>query len=139
MSSSLLPMLETHLRAAPDSGYVGTTEVEVVTLDDALAGIVTATDRICLKLDCQGYEREILDGGPHTVSSTVVALIELSMVGLYESGMMFAEAVERLRADGLALVAIEPVFADPDTGELLAVDGCFLRGEGPDRSTSVRQ
>jgi FkbM family methyltransferase len=127
MSSSVLPMLDAHLQAAPESVYVGTTEVEIVALDDALADSVDANDRICLKLDCQGYEREILDGAPRTVSATVVAVIELSLVALYEGGMLFGEAVERLSRDGLALVAIESVFTDPDTGELLSVDGCFVR------------
>ena len=139
VSSSLLPMLDAHLHAAPDSAYIDAAEIVIVTLDDALAGMVSVADRICLKLDCQGYEREILDGAPVTLSRTVVAVIELSMVSLYEGGMVFDEAVSRLRAESFALTAIEPVFADPDTGELLAVDGCFVRRQRPDGPRAARQ
>ena len=61
-SSSLLPMLEAHRSAAPESAYVGEETVDVMPLDDALAGVVTESDRLCIKLDCQGYEGQVLDG-----------------------------------------------------------------------------
>lgn len=125
-SSSLLPMLEAHRSAAPDSAYVGDETVDIVPLDDALAGVVTESDRLCLKLDCQGYERQVLDGATKSLERTVMIVMELSLVDLYEGAMRFDEALPRLRDAGFVLAAIDPVFSDPETKEMLQVDGCFV-------------
>ena len=126
MSSSLLPMLDAHLEAAPESAYTGSAAVTVLRLDDALTGRIQSSDRVCVKLDCQGYEREILAGAGVTIRQTVMMVVELSFVPLYEGGILFDEAVSLLRELGFSLVAIDPVFANPATQELLSVDGCFV-------------
>ncbi len=125
-SSSLLPMLDTHLNAAPESGYIGEEMVEVVPLDDTLVGNLTDTDRLCVKLDCQGYEGQVLDGAREALTHTVMVVMELSLVDLYEGAMRFDEAVPRMRDTGFVLAAIDPVFSDPDTKQLLQIDGCFV-------------
>jgi FkbM family methyltransferase len=125
-SSSLLPMLETHRSAAPKSAYVGEETVDIVPLDDALAGVVTESDRLCMKLDCQGYEKQVLEGASKSLEQTVMVIMELSLVDLYEGGMTFDEAVPRMRDDGFVLASIDPVFFDPETQQLLQVDGCFV-------------
>ena len=125
-SSSLLPMLEAHRSAAPESAYVGEETVDVVPLDDALAGVVAESDRLCMKLDCQGYEGQVLDGASKSLEQTVMVIMELSLVDLYEGAMRFDEAVPRMRDDGFVLASIDPVFFDPETQQLLQVDGCFV-------------
>jgi FkbM family methyltransferase len=125
-SSSLLPMLETHRSAAPESAYVGEETVDIVPLDDALAGVVTESDRLCIKLDCQGYEGQVLDGASKSLEQTVMVIMELSLVDLYEGAMRFDEAVPRMRDEGFVLASIDPVFFDPETQQLLQVDGCFV-------------
>lgn len=125
-SSSLLPMLDTHRNAAPESAYVGDETVDIVPLDDAVEGVVTNLDRLCLKLDCQGYEGPVLDGATKSLEHTVMVVMELSFVDLYEGGMLFDEAVARMRKAGFVLASIDPVFSNPDTKELLQVDGCFV-------------
>jgi len=126
MSSSLLPMLDTHLNAAPDSAYTSAATVDVVRLDDTLRDRIEMSDRVLIKLDCQGYEREVLAGAAGTIGQTVMMVVELSFVPLYEGGILFDEALSLLRGLGFALVTIEPVFADPVTQEMLSVDGCFV-------------
>ena len=125
-SSSLLPMLETHRSAAPESAYVGDEMVDIVPLDDALEGVVSDSDRLCLKLDCQGYEGQVLEGATKTLERTVMVVMELSLVDLYEGAMRFDEAVPRMREAGFVLATIDPVFSDPETKEMLQVDGCFV-------------
>src|SRR6267154_2283410 len=54
-SSSLLPMLDSHLAAAPHSAYLQKEKVPLRRLDDVVPA--TGPGRyICLKLDVQGYE-----------------------------------------------------------------------------------
>src|SRR5438105_8161614 len=65
-SSSLLPMADRHVRAAPESAVVGTEEVEVARLDDL--GVVQSGDRVYLKLDVQGAELDMHGGAAQTLA-----------------------------------------------------------------------
>lgn len=125
-SSSLLPMLDAHRAAAPQVGYVDTQEVRLARLDD-LAGEALATSAAAyLKIDTQGFEREVLAGAPETLEQVVGLQLELSFVPLYGGGMTVDEAVAWAYAQGFHLVGIEQGYAAP-TGEILQVDGVFWR------------
>lgn len=127
-SSSLLPMDERHLAAAPTVGYVGTETVEVARLDDVAAVHLESHRRPFLKLDTQGFEKQVLEGGPTTLERCVGLQMELSFVPLYSGGMLVDEAVALAYAAGFHLVGIEPGFADAD-GQALQADGVFFRDQ----------
>lgn len=126
-SSSLLPMLEEHRRAAPSSAYIGTQQTRVERLDRLWIKDVRDDDVAFLKTDTQGFERQVLDGIGEHLDTLHGVEIEMSLVPLYEGSMLFMEAHARLTGAGLELVSVEPVFADPLTGRLLQVDGIFMR------------
>src|SRR4051812_1643309 len=83
-SSSLLPMLETHIHAAPDSQYLSTERVRVNTLDSALETVLSSDRRVLLKIDTQGYETHVLAGAKHRLKQVCIIECELSLVPLYE-------------------------------------------------------
>jgi FkbM family methyltransferase len=128
LSSSLLPMLDSHTTAAPESRYVATEQVEVVRLDDALAeaGFGDRKD-LYLKIDTQGYEWTVLQGAPATLDRAIVLEMELSFVPLYEGQKLFDELVAHVASKGFALHSMNEVFVDPATDRLLQVDGVFVR------------
>jgi FkbM family methyltransferase len=128
-SSSLLPLAERHLTAAPQVGYVGTETVEVERLDTVAPDHLRPGSRGFLKIDTQGFEREVLEGGQETLRQCVGLQLELSFVPLYEGGMLVDEAVAMAYAAGFHLVGLEPGFADPD-GQVLQADGVFFRDAG---------
>lgn len=131
-SSSLLPMLDTHREAAPESAYVGTEEVEVQRLDDAVRACRWPdARRIWLKIDTQGFEWEVIRGGPDTISKAIVVELELSFAPLYEGQMLFADVVATMVERGFVLHAMHEVFVHPTTLELLQVDGIFVRKDRP--------
>ena len=122
-SSSLLPITDRCVDAAPDAAYVGTELVDVTALDllELPPGIAM------LKLDVQGSESSVLRGARETLRRVQVVEVELSLVPLYD-GQDLAPAVCRmLRADGFAPLALDVAFADPATGEILCLDGLFSR------------
>lgn len=125
-SSSLLPMLDAHRAAAPSIDYVAEETVTVARLDDVAAEDVGSAARPFLKIDTQGFEREVLAGGPDTVARCVGLQLELSFVPLYEGGMLVDEAIGWAYQQGFHLVGIEQGYAAP-TGEILQVDGVFTR------------
>jgi FkbM family methyltransferase len=126
-SSSLLPLASRHLEAAPQVSYVSTQVVEVARLDDVATEHLAPQSRPFLKLDTQGFEKEVLSGGPDTLERCVGLQLELSFVSLYDGGMLADEAISMAYDAGFHLVGLDQGFADPN-GQMLQADGVFFRG-----------
>lgn len=127
-SSSLLPMLPTHAEAAPASAYVAEERVPVQRLDAALPALMgTDARRILLKIDTQGYERPVLEGAAGLLDRIDTLQLELSLVPLYEGQWLLADFLPDLTEKGFVLWSLSEVFSDPRTGQLLQVDGVFVR------------
>jgi FkbM family methyltransferase len=124
-SSSLLPMLPRHTKAAPESAFVGTELVAVKRLDDIIG--VAQEDRVWLKVDVQGFELDVLAGSERLLGQVDVVDIELSLVELYEGQPLLGEVVRDLSDRGYGLTSVQTVLRDPGNGELLQVDGLFIR------------
>lgn len=125
-SSSLLPMLEAHTVAAPHVRYVDRREVEVARLDALAVAPIAAARRPFLKVDTQGFEREVLAGASGVLDDLAGLQLELSFVELYEGGMLIDEAVSWAYRAGFQLVVTEQGYAAP-SGEILQMDGIFVR------------
>ncbi len=128
-SSSLLDMLPRHLEAAPDSGFVGTEEVEIKTLDSVFDDLCAPGERVCLKIDTQGFERRVLRGADRSLPGIGTLQVEMSLTPLYVGEPTFVEMSQLLLDKGYTMVGLEPGFADPRTGQLLQADGIFHRAE----------
>jgi FkbM family methyltransferase len=126
LSSSLLPMLESHLKSAPESKYVEKEKVPVRRLDDVLGTNVDGR-RIFLKLDVQGYEPKVLAGASRVLANAVAVHLEMSLIPLYEGEMVMWEMCAAMEKKGFVLWNLEPGFRAGDTGRLLQVDGIFVR------------
>lgn len=132
LSSSVLPMLETHTDVAPNSGYVGTETVSQERLDGLLPELgVGPVSRTFLKVDVQGYERAVLDGasGLFADGAIVGLQLELSLVPLYAGAMTYREGLDRAEGLGMTLMGLDSVFTDPRSGQLLQVDAVFFDSE----------
>ena len=134
-SSSLLPMDARHVAAAPWVGYVGTEIVDVARLDDVAGPHLATHLHPFLKLDTQGFERQVLAGGPDTLARCIGLQMEMSFVPLYAGGLLVDEAISMAYAAGFHLVGMEPGFADPD-GQVLQADGVFIRRDLLGRSAT---
>jgi FkbM family methyltransferase len=128
-SSSLLPMLPDHERYAPGTGIVGSLGVEVQRLDDIADEVLADSRRPFLKIDTQGYERQVLEGARVTLGRIAGIQVELSIISLYEGAPSLMEMLESVTADGFELMGLEPGFSDPVTGRMLQFDGLFFRPE----------
>jgi FkbM family methyltransferase len=126
-SSSLLPMAERHLRAAPFSAYSHQERVAVATLESVAAEFLMPTDCIMLKMDVQGYEKEVLGGAGGVMDRVVLIESELSLCTLYEGQPLFTEVAEYCRQLGFQLVALADEFTEPDQKRVLQVNGLFER------------
>ncbi len=127
-SSSLLPMLDAHVSAAPYSKYIGTEKIKVQKLDTLFSSLILEKkENLCLKIDVQGYEKQVLQGTLETLSFVKVIEMELSLVPLYGDQVLFRFMVDYLISLGFELVSLEPLFIDPSTGHVLQFDGIFVK------------
>jgi FkbM family methyltransferase len=130
-SSSILPMLDAHLTAAPNSAYLQKEKVPLRRLDDILDNLLATTTTsnhiIFLKLDVQGYESHVLAGATQLLAHTAALQLEMSLLPLYEGETLMPQMHANLTAQGFELWDLEPSFRDPATGRLLQVDGIFTR------------
>ncbi|MCW2786698.1 MAG: hypothetical protein JWP74_3215 [Marmoricola sp.] len=125
-SSSLLPMGSAHTDAAPSVGMIGSQTVKVERLDDVIDEIATPESRIFLKIDAQGFEREVLRGAEKTLARCQGLQLELSFISLYEGGMLINDAISLAYDAGFSMVGVEQGWA-ADSGQMLQADGVFFR------------
>ena len=126
-SSSILPMLDAHRSAAPNSVYIQKERVPLRRLDDVVVATVPSHNNIFLKLDVQGYESHVLAGAAQVLAHSVALQLEMSLIPLYEGETLMPQMHADLAAQGFALWDLEPSFRDPATGRLLQVDGIFTK------------
>lgn len=127
VSSSILPMLESHKIAAPLSVYQGREVTNIRALDTVAKEYCTAEHRPFLKVDTQGFEWQVLNGARETLPHVRGILLELTLSPLYEGQHLWRETVDRLEAEGFMLWALLPGFTDPVNGQTFQVDGIFFR------------
>lgn len=126
-SSSLLDMLPSHTDALPASATVGTEQVEVRRLDALYGTYCPASSRVLLKIDAQGYTREILSGAEGVLHRIQGIEVELALQPLYDGEPLIDEVIASLQAAGFTLVWINQGFKNPTTQHLLNADGYFFR------------
>jgi FkbM family methyltransferase len=127
VSSSILPMLDTCVAAAPDSAYVATEKTPLRRLDSLAPQYIREDSRVFLKIDTQGFESQVLDGAEKLLPEIVGLHIELSLVPLYEGQPLYDELSSHIRSMGFELWTLAPGFRDPNSFKLLQVDATFFR------------
>ncbi|AZP80873.1 FkbM family methyltransferase [Mycobacterium avium] len=129
-SSSVLPMLKSHQDAFPPANYIGTEDVAIHRLDSVASEFLNPTDVTFLKIDVQGFEKQVIAGSKSTLNESCVGMqLELSFIPLYEGDMLIHEALELVYSLGFRLTGLLPGFTDPRNGRMLQADGIFFRGD----------
>jgi FkbM family methyltransferase len=128
-SSSLLDMKSAHVKAEPQSQYIGKEKITIDTLDAILPNYFNEGDRFFLKLDTQGYEKHVIDGATKSFDKIMCIQMEMSLVPLYETELLMVDMIQWMEEKGFHLWALETEFAHPQTGQLLQVSGTFVRKE----------
>lgn len=125
-SSSILPMLDSHSSAAPESIYVGEVETPVITLDSVFDTYCNKSERAFLKIDTQGYESEVLAGCLSKIPQIKAVQLELSIVPLYDGQELYRYFFDFFESNGFYLWSILPGFTNSATGQHLQFDAVFV-------------
>jgi FkbM family methyltransferase len=127
LSSSLLDILPSHLNAAPESKYIGKEVIDIRSLDSMFERVCKNSKNVYMKIDTQGFESKVLKGAALSLPKIDTVQMEMSLVPLYGTELLFDEMCILMREKGYTLIAIENGFSVPDTGQLLQIDGIFRR------------
>ena len=126
-SSSILDIKDSHVDAAPESNFVGKETVKIRTLDSLIGKELPATvSNAFLKIDVQGYEKQVLEGAKKLLKHIKGIQSEMSLVPLYENQIIYDEFISRMKKDNFNIHAIFPGFMNKKTGQLLQFDGIFI-------------
>ena len=124
VSSSLLKVTEASIAAAPDSRAGRVVDVAVEPLRDRL---LAAKGRLMLKIDTQGYEWPVLMGAGDALRNVTLLDVEMSLTPLYADQKLFDEVDKYIRSNGFRFYGIDTSFWNRATGELLGLDGIYVR------------
>lgn len=124
-SSSLLPLTDLQRRMFPGTHEVGTTTVQVRTLDSCLGG-GDIREPALLKLDVQGYEMEALKGCASLLPRFTYVYVECSFMELYEGQALADEVIRFLDNHQFRLNSTHNTQYD-DSGREVQADFLFKR------------
>ncbi len=101
-----------------------TETIRLRTLDEVAAGL---SDKILLKVDTQGYERQVIEGGRETISRLQGILLELPIIHYYEGTWKFHEAVRFMEQAGFIPAQFHPAGIDSKDRVSLSEVDCLFR------------
>jgi FkbM family methyltransferase len=126
--SSILPSTRAAMRYTDRAAVTRTETIEVRQLDDIRPNALGNT---LLKIDTQGYERQVLEGARSLLRTLKGVFMELPIVHLYQGTWQFHEAIAFMADAGFVLAQIHPVnFHSTDHVSLIEVD-CLFRPRDP--------
>ena len=83
-------------------------------------------ERAHLKVDVQGYERQVLEGADGALDRFDSLELELNVSPLYDGQAQLVDLLPLLTERGFHMVSLEPILLD-DRGRLIELDGLFAR------------
>jgi FkbM family methyltransferase len=126
-SSSVLNILDSHVKSYPDSAFIGQEEIEIKTLDSVFEGVHEVNDKILMKIDTQGYEMQVLLGAEESLKSITGIQLEMALIPLYQEESLFMDIINHLQNRFFSLHSVEPGSSDKETGRLLQMEGIFYK------------
>jgi len=84
-------------------------------------------DKVFLKIDTEGYEKDVLAGAINSLEHISGLQLELSFKEHYQGELLFMNMVNLLLEKGFTLVALTPLYHNLKSGNILKADGIFWR------------
>ncbi len=128
VSSSLLEMSQSHSGFQGDAASVGAESVEVFPLDAIAPQYYSKADNLFVKVDVEGYEKQVLLGGDDTLKHANGVELEMSFIALYSGhDFLFEQAMNWMQNEGFVIRSVAPSFTNKNTGEVLQCNCIFFR------------
>jgi FkbM family methyltransferase len=105
--SSIVNQTDVGRNSIYDTDVVRVETVQVETLDAVFSEV--SDRRAFLKIDTQGFEQNVLNGGKHVLPFLLGVQLELPLVHLYQGTWKFDEAIRFMREAGFTLSPMRPI------------------------------
>jgi FkbM family methyltransferase len=125
-SSSLLKMASLHTEAFPHSAGHELELIRIRRLDDVFQDLPLRPN-IFVKIDTQGYEDRVIEGGRGVLSQTNVIQIETSFAMLYEDQALFDKIYNQLHSLGFSFHGVLNQIYSPNDGSILQAHAYFIK------------
>jgi FkbM family methyltransferase len=126
-SSSLLDMLDLHKSNFNFAVAVEAEEIEIRRLDDI--EITPLEHPLLIKIDVQGYEMNVIKGGPKIINSADVVIIETSYYPLYKDQPLFDDIYKYFINHGFQFAGNIDQLIAPSTNKILQGDAVFIKAD----------
>lgn len=125
-SSSLLPQSEELKKIFPHTKGTREEKISIERLDD-IWKTIPHPDNILVKMDVQGFEGKVIDGGVECLRRASTLIIETSFVELYSGQPLFDDIYGKVRVLGFRYTGSLRHKKNPKTGEILSEDSVFVK------------
>ena len=136
-SSSILRMTELVKTEAKTQRVVRTESITIDTIDTMMAKHYPDGNRCFWKLDVQGYEKAVLEGGPQSLARCIGLKVELPLVPCYEGESSFFDMIPYMTSFGFALVNFQRGWSNQRTKEMYQVDAILCRPDARPTTETV--
>lgn len=127
-SSSFLKIADVHKKAFPKTKDTKTLEVKIDRLDN-IAQQLAIANPFMVKIDVQGYEYKVLQGGEQTIKNARLVITETSFVTLYDNQPLFKDIYSTLINWGFIYAGSLDQLYNPQDGRVLQADSIFIKPE----------
>jgi FkbM family methyltransferase len=124
-SSSLLEMLDLHKSNFDFAIKSEATRIQTRTLDSFFSEPIL--NPVLLKIDVQGYEMQVLQGGELVLQQANVIIIETSFYELYKNQPLFEDIYSYLIRKGFRYVGNIEQLESPKDHQVLQADAVFIK------------
>ena len=124
-SSSLLQSTQVCSELYPQTQAQKPVTIRLATLDSVFGNVALKPD-VLIKLDTQGYEKQVIAGGRESFRRAAACIIEANLFRLYEAQPSFAELVLLLDQLGFRYAGnLEQTY--DRQGQVVYVDAVFVK------------
>ncbi len=127
--SSVLEIKDNFASDLPKAKIVRTEKVPIYAIDSIIDKYIDPSERnIVLKIDTQGYEKEVITGAAKTIKRVKGVDIEIPFYAIYENTKFtFYDIIDLMKKEGFQPYSINTEGVDLATGRVNTVDGLFFR------------
>lgn len=129
ISSSILDQADVLNDFCPDAAYIDKQTIDIKRLDDIISEFCDSNSKVFVKIDTQGFEKEVILGSQKVLRNILAFQLELPLIEIYKNENTFFELIDLMKSINYRLVKIEPGWSDPKTGYTVEVDGIFIKSD----------
>ena len=127
-SSSILEMTDIHKTLFPHTKDHTKESIKICRFDDIVKDLKIEKE-ILIKVDVQGFEDKVINGGTQTFQKAKIIIIETSFKNLYLGQPTFETLYQKLKFLGFNYSGSLQQKINSKTGEIISEDSIFLKQE----------